>query len=348
MYIYMDIRFKPNSAFGAIPHPCTCCKMKQAKYICPRCKVPYCGIRCYKAHSTECAEEFYKEQVIDHLTSKKPTRSDVQKVSSILKSVQEKPDIILDDILAEQQEKRLTELDSITENPLGKLTYEEELQFASFIDSGEVLKYIEEWNPWWISNEINVEEISQSKLYLDAIDIKILHKNPSPFLVLHIFEVIWSSVYSWRSFNGDIRENARDALEIMLKLSKVMKGETCKFEQIGDVVEELVTSALGFDREIALAICNGVLYDCYLIFSSKWALLKMIFEVYQFLQIKNLSDVFFSITQIELKRLLKKLNFFVSYIKMQTPAEIQFFSEQILDYYTHVVRKNENSDLIIT
>ncbi|XP_004683411.1 PREDICTED: zinc finger HIT domain-containing protein 2 [Condylura cristata] len=37
-----------------------------ARYTCPRCNVPYCSLRCYRAHGT-CAEDFYRDQVLGEL-----------------------------------------------------------------------------------------------------------------------------------------------------------------------------------------------------------------------------------------------------------------------------------------
>ena len=41
-----------------------CNKNNDAKYICPKCKVPYCSMECYKKHNEACTEEFYKSNFI--------------------------------------------------------------------------------------------------------------------------------------------------------------------------------------------------------------------------------------------------------------------------------------------
>jgi hypothetical protein len=41
--------------------PCQVCKTLAHKYTCPKCKLLYCTLNCYKAHSANCVEEFCKE-----------------------------------------------------------------------------------------------------------------------------------------------------------------------------------------------------------------------------------------------------------------------------------------------
>ncbi|XP_037078776.1 zinc finger HIT domain-containing protein 2-like [Pollicipes pollicipes] len=51
---------------------CTFCA-NGAKYVCPRCGVPYCSLPCYRSSRHErCSEGFYRECVMDSLRREQP------------------------------------------------------------------------------------------------------------------------------------------------------------------------------------------------------------------------------------------------------------------------------------
>uniref|UniRef100_A0A9W3HJL9 Zinc finger HIT domain-containing protein 2-like n=1 Tax=Camelus bactrianus TaxID=9837 RepID=A0A9W3HJL9_CAMBA len=57
--------------------PCGFCpagETQPARYTCPRCNVPYCSLRCYRAHGT-CAEDFYRDQVLGELRGRSASPS---------------------------------------------------------------------------------------------------------------------------------------------------------------------------------------------------------------------------------------------------------------------------------
>jgi hypothetical protein len=39
---------------------CSVCSRSDANYICPRCNARYCSVNCYKNHSTQCTDTFYR------------------------------------------------------------------------------------------------------------------------------------------------------------------------------------------------------------------------------------------------------------------------------------------------
>ena len=69
---------------------CSICNKEEIKYICPKCKIPYCSIDCYKKHNKECTEEFYKKNVIEELKSMKFNDDETKKFREKLKNYQEK------------------------------------------------------------------------------------------------------------------------------------------------------------------------------------------------------------------------------------------------------------------
>lgn len=65
---------------------------KQSNYTCPKCKIKYCSLNCYKKHSENCTETFYKNQIEIELKNKKNQKDD--KIKSILKEHADKLDEI--------------------------------------------------------------------------------------------------------------------------------------------------------------------------------------------------------------------------------------------------------------
>ncbi len=55
---------------------CKICNQIQHKYICPKCKVKYCSVKCFKEHNIDCTENFYKKCVEDELKRTKIDEKD--------------------------------------------------------------------------------------------------------------------------------------------------------------------------------------------------------------------------------------------------------------------------------
>ena len=83
----LDIK---NKMKAKIPQKCSICSENEIKYICPKCKVPYCSMDCYKKHNKECTEEFYKNNVIEELKSMKFSEEESKKFREKYKDYQEK------------------------------------------------------------------------------------------------------------------------------------------------------------------------------------------------------------------------------------------------------------------
>ena len=74
---------------------CSICNNNQeVKYICPKCKVPYCSMECYKKHNEKYTEEFYKNNVIQELKNTKFNEEEKKIFREKLKNYQEKLNLI--------------------------------------------------------------------------------------------------------------------------------------------------------------------------------------------------------------------------------------------------------------
>ena len=84
-----DIKLPLNSK-----QKCSFCNDKEVKYICPKCKIPYCSMDCYKKHNEKCTEEFYKNNVIQELKNTKFNEEEKKNFRDKLKNYQEKLNLI--------------------------------------------------------------------------------------------------------------------------------------------------------------------------------------------------------------------------------------------------------------
>ncbi|KAM5225394.1 zinc finger HIT domain-containing protein 2 [Hipposideros larvatus] len=125
--------------------PCSFCpaaEAQPARYICPRCNVPYCSLRCYRAHGT-CAEDFYRDQVLGELRgrSASPSRlaSALRRLREQRETEDEPEDAGLRPGLAPDGLSGLWE----------RLAPAEKVAFERLLSRGEAGRLLPQWRPWW-------------------------------------------------------------------------------------------------------------------------------------------------------------------------------------------------------
>ena len=331
----MDIKFKDEVRVDKIVSLCYVCKKKNNKYICPKCSIPYCSLRCYKSHSSECLEEFYKEHVIENLKIRKSTSDEKKKLIEMVNKADETPDLVMEDIQEDMMLKRFNEILKLADqdNFIDGLTEKEKNGFLEFINSGKAIKYVKEWIPWWIDLSTDYFiEISSNQFYQTSPPIEKLCKSPSSFLLIHCIELIFHTVFSFRAFNGEIDENQEEILRLLMKNSKVLKS-TAKgqeFESINSVLYLSSQAIIQSEPSIALGLIVPVTHDCHLILKSKWKTLKFILEILDFFEKIRLKNFFYSKSNKNLKMISKKIEFFVSYLKSQELEKFESAAEEIL------------------
>ncbi|KAM9220862.1 zinc finger HIT domain-containing protein 2 [Dugong dugon] len=125
--------------------PCSFCPVGEdqpARYTCPRCNVPYCSLRCYRAHGT-CAEDFYRDQVLGELRGRTASPSRLASALRRLRQQRETED--------EPEEAGLTPgpapggLSGLWE----RLTPAEKAAFEQLLSRGEAGRLLPPWQPWW-------------------------------------------------------------------------------------------------------------------------------------------------------------------------------------------------------
>ncbi|XP_004394015.1 PREDICTED: zinc finger HIT domain-containing protein 2 [Odobenus rosmarus divergens] len=125
--------------------PCGFCpagEAQPARYTCPRCNVPYCSLRCYRAHGT-CAEAFYRDQVLGELRGRSASPSRLASALRRLRQQRETEDDPEDAGLSPGPAPggltRLWEL----------LAPAEKAAFERLLSRGEAGRLLPPWRPWW-------------------------------------------------------------------------------------------------------------------------------------------------------------------------------------------------------
>lgn len=142
-------------------HNCKVCQ-KQAKYQCPKCHLHYCDLSCYKTHNPECPEEFYKEQVIQHMKGKKASEAEILNMKKLLHKYKDNngessPEIEIDEKILAKKLARLEELKNlleIDELTIEKLSIEEQKEFAIFVE--EQKNTLSPWKPYWWIEDVKI------------------------------------------------------------------------------------------------------------------------------------------------------------------------------------------------
>ncbi|KAM5247557.1 zinc finger HIT domain-containing protein 2 [Ctenodactylus gundi] len=125
--------------------PCGFCPpgvTQLARYTCPRCNVPYCSLRCYRAHGT-CAEDFYRDQVLLELRGRSASPSRLAGALLRLRRQRETEDEPVEVGLSPAPAPR--GFASLWE----QLTPAEKAAFERLLSRGEAGRLLPPWRPWW-------------------------------------------------------------------------------------------------------------------------------------------------------------------------------------------------------
>lgn len=125
--------------------PCAFCpagEAQPARYTCPRCNVPYCSLRCYRAHGA-CAEDFYRDQVLGELRGRSASPSRLASALRRLRQQRETEDAPEDAGL--RPGPAPGGLSGLWE----RLIPAEKAAFERLLSRGEAGRLLPPWRPWW-------------------------------------------------------------------------------------------------------------------------------------------------------------------------------------------------------
>ena len=338
----MELEIKTKNSFNTdLGVRCVCGK-RNSKYICPYCKTPYCSKACFHSHNANCSELFYKKQCEQALKNKKASKQDRKTMLEILDNIQHQDSPVLDEIITERQEKRLREIADLIDcdDAINKLSLQEQQQFAEAITSGELNKYIEIWNPWWVSddNPANLSvldpgiPLDQKYSELPAIST-LTSKEPSSELIFHIVNLVWSYAYTLRTFNGDIEYNESEIMSYLLNTCSAFKTNI-EIRSLQEAIEKGVSSCSQFDRERVLGLRKVIISDVGKIIRHKYNVIKLLFETYDFLHMREIALWFDNIKQDKkLKQIRRKVFFYLCYIKYKSDEYFHDLFREYTEYY---------------
>lgn len=156
----MDIKYKTSeiNSSGSQVADCGICGENKAKYSCPRCNMPYCGLECYRhaeKHQT-CSEDFYRDQVVEEL-----------KACTLRDDNESK--LAMADILKRHVEELEQDTPSIIQEE------DKEIDEKDLINA--YLNELSKWSPWWRKRPIRLVSEVDSKSDIRLNDRLVQHAN---------------------------------------------------------------------------------------------------------------------------------------------------------------------------
>ncbi|XP_045412027.1 zinc finger HIT domain-containing protein 2 [Lemur catta] len=121
---------------------CPAGEAQPARYTCPRCNVPYCSLRCYRAHGT-CAEDFYRDQVLGELRGRSASPSRLASALRRLRQQRETEDAPSEAGFSPGPAPG--GLSGLWE----RLAPAEKTAFERLLSRGEAGRLLPPWRPWW-------------------------------------------------------------------------------------------------------------------------------------------------------------------------------------------------------
>ncbi|TYZ57721.1 hypothetical protein PybrP1_006296 [[Pythium] brassicae (nom. inval.)] len=142
---------------------CRVCAQHAARYTCPRCNAPYCGVPCFQRHGDACTERFYESLVRDTaaLDGGNESKKMVGELLARVKRFQDEAEDTANDAAgsdddsdseAEQDAAERLEALALADEQqltLDALTPAQRRQFLAEVADGRLGKFVQLWEPWW-------------------------------------------------------------------------------------------------------------------------------------------------------------------------------------------------------
>lgn len=215
---------------------CEICEKEKSKYCCPKCNILYCSLSCYKDQKhMRCSEEFYKAAVIEELKDQNVDGNSKADMIKILQSLDQTTEFIdpLADVVTneadldsddEPDEDLVERIKGVNLNDgdalWEKLTDGERQQFQSLIDTGEIIDLLPKTEPWYMTGEKAVPEISTDEIPEYS---KISSKPPANSIKFNLLNVLAAYSYMQRYFLGDYNSFTEECCSCLCSLSSSLK-----------------------------------------------------------------------------------------------------------------------------
>ncbi|XP_075147780.1 zinc finger HIT domain-containing protein 2 [Haematobia irritans] len=262
------------------------------------------------------------------------------------------------DIAERLKDVDINDADEVWEN----LTQEERDEFKKLLASGEIMKLIPEYKPWWLKNSTKskiVDMSSQSGAGACSVPAiyenipafaSICSKEPAPCIHYNLWNIISSYCCTARYFNGEHLTNPNEAAAFLINLSTTLKYGT-NFEEVEDAIVSVQMEALTTGNGAAHLMPNGEKHglivetpeqlrsDAREVMSKhqyKLAALSESLKLFQltknilkkankkdteFQKLFALSSGMEELTKAKVLQIIKKLEFYLSYVNRDSEKE---------------------------
>ncbi|KAI9479435.1 hypothetical protein BX667DRAFT_536480 [Coemansia mojavensis] len=282
------------------PKPCEICTKPRAKYSCPKCKIAYCSLSCYRDKKHEgCTESFYKNQVEEAVKAQKideETKKEMQRIvqqyqnqidQDSLKVHDENSDMDMNENDADASlAERLAGVDldaEIDDDKMVKiweaLTEKEREEFTSLVNRQQIDAILTPWKPWWyesekpeiseITNDVSEQTKKSAIPPVLAIGapVQTLTQKVHPSVIFQLAQISLAYVYMMRHLNGEpYGSNLPVAFTDIITASPLVASKVS--EIYNSTHEALLVGFCNIDETMSIASKCTLLSDLLAIYSK--------------------------------------------------------------------------------
>ena len=239
---------------------CLVCQKNDARYICPKCRLPYCSVHCYTGHNDNCSESFYQGRV--NAVLGREQKEDSDNIHSILNRIHQNGDDLAEDLLWDLAES--LENGTLTDKEAeGLLTTDMKSAFYQAVNSGQLTDVIRKWHPWWMPEYTAVTTADQNEPISrrTTLDDRLLsipsfatlrpRAAPLPQLAYNMMDLLYSTALILRQYHGI--ENARtasiEAAQNLIEASSVL-WKNAQYTSLAECLMACTHKKLSIDWKI--------------------------------------------------------------------------------------------------
>lgn len=303
---------------------CLVCQKSDARYICPRCRLPYCSVNCYNGHNDSCSESFYQDRV--NAVLGREQKEDSGKIHSILNRTHQNGDERTRGLLWDLAES--LEMGTLTDKEVESfLTPDMKSAFHQAVHSGQLSDTIQQWHPWWMP-EYTAEDENTPISKQTTLDDRLLSipsflmlrpgATPSPQLAYNMVDILYSTVLILRQYYGI--ENARsvsvEAAQSLIEASSVLRDDA-RYSSLPECLMACTLKKMSIEWKI-------LAHDVARLWNKRDMAHALLDAV---ALLKSASRDLIGVNRIQMKKYKKKFEFYLSWsravsLPLQLGAEI--------------------------